>query len=108
MSFSRRKFLRAGTLAVCAATAVVPLVPPQTLFEPRRTQLDLRVSKMFPVGSKTRLHADLDAYNMLNSSSVLAENFTYGPAWTRPVGNGAVGSGFMGGRLLEIRGRLTW
>jgi hypothetical protein len=103
-----RNLAACGTRPVCTLTAVVPLVPPQTLFEPRRTQLDLRVSKLFRVRSKWRLRADLDAYNVLNSSAVLSLNNTYGPAWLRPVGSGAVGAGFVNGRLFELRGLLMW
>src|SRR5438093_671554 len=44
-----RNLAACGTQAVCNATAAVPLVAPNTLYKPRRTQLDLRLSKTFPV-----------------------------------------------------------
>src|SRR5204863_5722705 len=64
-------------------TATVPLVPPQTLFEDRTARLDLRLSKIFRVG-RVRWQANLDAYNALNASSVLAVNHTYGLRWRQP------------------------
>ena len=45
-----RNLAACGAATICNATAIVPLVAPQTLFEPRRTQLDVRVSKLFVVG----------------------------------------------------------
>ena len=35
----------AATIATCTATVTVPLVEPQTLFEKRYSQLDLRLTK---------------------------------------------------------------
>jgi hypothetical protein len=55
-----------------------------------------------------RLRADLDVYNVLNSSAVLSANNTYGPSWKAPVGSSVQGSGFVDGRLVEFGGRLTW
>ena len=37
------------------ATATVPLIPLQTMFDPRRTQLDLRLSKVFTVGTQNEV-----------------------------------------------------
>ena len=94
--------------AVCNATATVPLIPLQTMFDPRRTQLDLRLSKLFSIGSKMKLRADLDVYNVTNGSAILFTNYTYGPAWRQPVGSSVVGSGFVDGRIVELGGRLNW
>src|SRR4030095_3380553 len=49
--------------AVCTATATVPLVAPKTMFEKRRTGLDLRLSKRMQIGG-TRLQANMDVYNV--------------------------------------------
>ena len=38
--------------AVCNATAVGPLITPMTEWEDRRTQVDLRLSKRFSLGSR--------------------------------------------------------
>ena len=50
--------------------ATVPLVAPQTLFEARIRRLDLRVSKILYAG-RFRFQINFDAYNALNTSSVL-------------------------------------
>ena len=49
----------------------------------RMQQLDLRLSKLFRVGT-TRTSFNFDFYNVLNSNSVINENITYGPTWRSP------------------------
>src|SRR5207248_1091724 len=44
-----------GTLAVCNATANVPLIAPNSQYEPRRHQLDLKLAKTIAVGPTARL-----------------------------------------------------
>jgi hypothetical protein len=78
-----------------------------TLFEPRRTLLDLRVSKAFAVGPRMRLRANFDIYNVLNDSSLVGINSTYGPRWRRPVA-GAFDAGLVDGRLMQFGGQLTF
>jgi len=103
-----RNLAACGTQAVCAATATVPLIPYMTVFDPRRTQLDLRLSRLFSVGStKLRLRADLDVYNVTNSSAILYANQTFGPQWKQPIGSSVV-QGFVDGRLVQLSGRLLW
>jgi hypothetical protein len=87
----------------------VPLYPPLTRFEPRFTQVDLRIAKLVSLGSRARLRVNVDLYNALNASSILAVNGTYGPNWLQP-GNTVTGStvAFMPGRLLHIGGDLTF
>lgn len=68
--------LAAGT----AGTVTVPLVAPYTLFEDRLSQLDLRVSRNFSVGT-ARLRAILDVYNALNAAAVTSVNGTFGSRW---------------------------
>ena len=68
----------------CTATASVALIPPQTMFEDRLTQLDLRFSKAFQTG-RGRVRALFDVYNVFNASTVLSVNNTYGPTWLRPL-----------------------
>ena len=85
-----RDLAACGTRAVCTATATVPLIPYMTMFDPRRTQVDLRLSKAFPIGGHHKLRADLDMHNVLNSSAVLYANNTYGPSWKAPVGSSVV------------------
>jgi len=92
--------------AVCTATAMVPLVAPQTLFEKRRTVLDLRVSKRLPLRA-TRLQVNVDVYNVLNSNAVLSVNNTFGPRWQFPIGvNGT--EPILWGRMVQFGGQLTF
>jgi hypothetical protein len=103
-----RNLAACGTATICNSTVTVPLVGYQTLFDPRRTQLDLRVSKQFELGARLRLRADLDVYNATNSSAVYFANHNYGPQWQRPIGGAITMSGFMDARIVEFGGRLTW
>ena len=53
------------------------------------------------MGSRGRLQANVDVYNVLNAASVLAVNTTYGSQW-RNV------QGILGGRLIQFGGELTF
>lgn len=68
-----------------ARTATVPLLAPQTRFEERTSRLDLRVAKSVRVGQRVRVQANLDLYNALNSSSILALTNAYGARWLVPT-----------------------
>jgi hypothetical protein len=61
----------------------VQLVEPETMFEDRGTQLDVRLSKIFRFG-RSRLQANLDAYNLTDAGDVLSVQNRYGPNW-RPI-----------------------
>jgi hypothetical protein len=102
-----RNLASCGTRVVCTATATVPLIAPQTQFEPRRTQIDLRLTKVFSLGARTRLRANLDLYNLFNDGSVVNANNTYGGSWLQPVG-GPFTAGLMDGRLLQVGGQFTF
>ena len=78
----------------CTASVAVPLLAPQTVFEPRRTQLDLRITKFVGV-RRGRLQLNLDMYNFLNASNVVTLNTNYGPSWLQPTS-------FLTGRLYEV------
>jgi hypothetical protein len=69
------------TVTTCTATYRTELIPPNTVFEPRLTQVDLRFSRLFRLGPTTRLRGHLDIYNVFNASNVLSMTPTYGPAW---------------------------
>jgi hypothetical protein len=104
-----RNLAACGAQVVCNATAAVPLVAPNTLYKPRRTQLDLRLSKTFPVGASAQVQTNLDVYNVLNSSALLNLNETYGPRWQLPVGAAATGNeAMLWGRLVQISGRFSF
>jgi len=74
----------------------VPLVKPGTMYTPRRTQLDLRVSKNFRLQGARRLQVMADIFNAFNSNAAVgatsnageppaAINTTYGSAWLKPL-----------------------
>ena len=58
-------------------------------------QLDLRFSRLFRIGSTRRLRSNLDIYNVINASDVLAQSATYGPTW-RSV------TSILTGRMLRV------
>jgi hypothetical protein len=87
-------------LAGGTRTVTVPLVAPNTLFEDRTTRLDLRVSKIFNFGTY-RLQVNLDAYNALNSSSILAVNSTYDARWRQP-------NAVIDPRLFQVSGQISF
>ena len=81
-------------------TVNVPLISPQTAYENRRTQLDLRISKIIPAG-RTRLQANLDIFNILNANSVLEVNNTFGPQWRQP-------SRILDPRMVQLSARVEF
>jgi hypothetical protein len=90
---------------VCSATVTVPLLPPNQQFEPRRTVLDLRLTKLFSLGAGRTIRANLDIYNVLNNASILEINNNYGDSWRQ--GFGRVG-GVMVARLFQVGAQLTF
>jgi Carboxypeptidase regulatory-like domain len=78
---------------------VVPLIKPGTLYTPRRTQLDVRVSKSVRFKGSRKLQAMADVFNLTNSNAAVgatsnageppsALNTTYSPtttAWLKPL-----------------------
>jgi hypothetical protein len=94
--------------AVCTATAMVPLFAPMTRFEDRRTQLDLRLTKIFRVGTRARLQANFDVYNVLNASAVLGVNATYGRQWLLPIAATVGTEAILQGRLVQFGGQWTF
>jgi hypothetical protein len=60
------------------------VIPPQTMFEKRLFQMDLRFIRNFHVAG-LRLQGMFDAYNIFNNMAVLAENTRYGSSWLRPT-----------------------
>ena len=68
----------------CTAVATVNIFEPNTRFEKRYNQIDLRVSKNIRAG-RFRITPRLDAYNLFNSDSVIGEIYGFGAAWLRPT-----------------------
>ncbi len=87
-------------LAGGTRSVTVPLVAPNVLFEDRTTRLDLRVSKIFNMGTY-RLQVNLDAYNALNSSSILSVNSTYDARWRQP-------NSVIDPRLFQVSGQISF
>ena len=87
--------------ATCNATVRTELIPPNSLFEPRLTQVDFRFSRIFRLGGTTRLRGNLDIYNVFNASNVLSMTTTYGPAW-RNVAQ------VLSARLLRVGAQLDF
>ena len=71
--------------AGAAGTAVVDVLPANTLFEKRFNQVDLRLTRIFRFHQKGRLQARFDVYNITNSSSVLSSVSRIGAQWLRPT-----------------------
>jgi hypothetical protein len=81
-----------------AGTAGVQLIAPGTMYDERLYQLDVRASKIFKIGARHRLQANIDMYNAGNASSILSINTTYGANWLRPTG-------ILQGRLVKFGGQ---
>jgi hypothetical protein len=84
-----------------AATANVPLVLPQTMFEGRIRRLDLRLTKVFNLPRHMRFQANLDAYNALNGSAIQSLNTRFGTSWLQPFT-------ILDPRLLQISGQFNF
>ena len=65
------------------STAVVTIVQPNTLYENRWTQVDVRLSRVFKF-KQVRLEPRFDVYNLTNASAVNGALGGYGPIWLYP------------------------
>ena len=98
-----------STGAVCTASVSgIPLLPPMTRFEDRRTQPDMRVSKIFRLRNARQFQVNVDVYNVMNASTILGVNKTYGRNWLLPVAPAAATEPFLQGRLIEIGGQFRY
>jgi hypothetical protein len=79
-----RNFGACGAAATCTATTTVELIEPNTMFENRIRQVDLRLSKSIRIG-RYRLQGNFDAYNAFNASPILSINTRYGTSWRQPT-----------------------
>jgi hypothetical protein len=79
----------------CTATSTVNLLVPNTLFDSRIKQLDVRLTKIARLGGSRRVQGMFDIYNLMNASPVLKENNAYGLSWRTP-------SAVLGGRLIKF------
>jgi hypothetical protein len=67
-----------------SATVNYNLLVPNTVYGPRTTQLDLRMSKIFRMRG-TRASINFDLANLLNRNDILGVSTTYGAAWQTPT-----------------------
>jgi hypothetical protein len=86
--------------AVCTSTVEIDLIPPNSVYEERIQQVDLRLSRIFHFG-KARLQLSGDLYNIFNVSNILNETTRYGTAWLNPIS-------IMGGRLFKFTGQFDF
>jgi hypothetical protein len=87
--------------ATCTATATVPLIAPQTMYDDRLTRLDLRIAKRIAVSQRMRVQANFNIYNVFNGSASSVLNNNYGPLWMQP-------SLLQDGRMVQFSGTLTF
>jgi hypothetical protein len=83
-----------------SGTMVIPILAPETSYEPRLTQVDLRFSRNFRFG-RTRFKALVDVYNAFNESAVTQVNTTFGSRWLEP-------QRIMFGRLVKLGAQLDF
>jgi hypothetical protein len=70
-----------------ASNVTVNLITPQTLFAPRRNNIDFRVAKILRFG-RTRTQVGVDIYNLTNTDVATTFNQAYSPAstaWLTPT-----------------------
>jgi hypothetical protein len=96
-----RNLAACGARVVCASTATVPLIVPQTLFDDRLSRMDVRVAKRIALTDKVRLQANFNIYNLFNGSASSTLNTTYGPQWLQP-------SLLQDGRMVQFSGMMTF
>ncbi|OFW15263.1 MAG: hypothetical protein A3F70_16635 [Acidobacteria bacterium RIFCSPLOWO2_12_FULL_67_14] len=78
----------------------IPLVEPNTMFEDRRRQLDLRFARSFEAG-RTRVLGTFEIFNAFNANSIVANNATFGPRWLQPTE-------ILSGRTLKVGAQFTF
>jgi hypothetical protein len=81
-------------------SVTVPLLKPGTKYLPRWNQIDVRLAKKFQL-RQVRMQAQLDIFNILNSSSVLSVTETFGPSLDRPTA-------ILQGRLFAMGAQFTF
>jgi carboxypeptidase family protein len=90
--------------ATCNASVVIDMVAPNTVFEDRLQQMDLRVSRSFQLGM-VRARANADLYNMFNAGNVLNMTTRHsglnGGQWLRPIQ-------ILGGRMFKFSAQLDF
>jgi hypothetical protein len=81
-------------------SVTVPLLKPGTKYLDRWNQIDVRLAKRINVG-RTKVQAQFDVFNLLNSNSVLSTVETYGSSLDRPTA-------ILQGRLLAVGAQVNF
>ena len=84
----------------CNATATILLTDQRTMYEERSSQLDVRLAKIFRFG-RSRVQANLDAYNLTNADDVLIVQNRYGPTFLQALN-------VLPGRMIKIGGQIDF
>lgn len=79
----------------------VNVLEPATVYGERFQQVDLRLTKIFRAGDRTRIRAMFDLFNVFNANAVTREQYTLGPNYLKPVG-------IMPGRLAKFAVQLDF
>jgi hypothetical protein len=86
--------------SLTVASVQVPLLTPGTKYLDRWNQVDVRLAKKFHM-HHVNFQGQLDIFNILNSSSILSTNETYGSSLDRPTS-------ILQGRLLAVGAQLNF
>jgi hypothetical protein len=92
------------TAATCNQTYTSDLIPPFSLYGDRIQQVDLRLTRNFPLAGSRKLQGNFDIYNILNASTVQNEQAAYSNTnnqWRNAIQ-------IMGGRLVKFSAQLTF
>jgi len=95
-----RNLGQCGASATCNGTVVIDLMPQNTQFEDRITQVDFRLTRSFTFG-RTRVLGIFDIFNALNASPILSDNTRYGGSWLQPTE-------ILAARIIKFGAQLTF
>jgi hypothetical protein len=86
--------------SLTVSSVTLPLLKPGTKYLKRWNQIDLRFAKKFHV-RHVNLQGQLDVFNILNASSILSVNETFGASLDRPTA-------ILQGRLFAIGAQMNF
>lgn len=67
------------------SSASISLIQPESVFEGRINQVDMRLTKLVHIGDKMTVKGIFDLANIFNGSAIEVENLTYGTKWRTPT-----------------------
>jgi hypothetical protein len=86
--------------SLVVTSVTVPLLKPGAKYLDRWNQVDVRLAKKFQV-QRVRFQGQVDIFNILNASSILSTNETYGTSLDRPTS-------ILQGRLIAIGAQMQF